>query len=54
MLFFGLPLLERQRRSQAQRDDRDRVLEEALHAAATAQAQLAGICSRCPHNSNER
>ncbi len=41
MLFFGAPLLERQRRAQAQREDRDRVLEEAIQAAASAQAQLA-------------
>jgi signal peptidase I len=48
VMFFGMPLLERYRRGQGSRNDRDRALDEALQAAASAQTLLAEHLATLP------
>jgi signal peptidase I len=53
-LLVGVPLLERHRRGQGSREDRDRALDDALQAAATAQALLAQHLAELPRRSSVR
>jgi signal peptidase I len=48
VLFFGLPLLERSRQATTEREDRERLLEEALQASIAAQAELAAQLADLP------